>query len=92
VEAEAIVEDDRRLLKLAQTEIVPYPSAQLVKANRHLILHDADVPVLLSAVASHPDWLLTNNTKHFTKIVAQKTSLRIASPADFFRTLSVLFE
>ena len=28
--------------------------------------HEADVPVLLSAMAAKPDWLLTHNTKHFT--------------------------
>jgi hypothetical protein len=47
--------------------------------------------VLLSAMAGKPDWLLTHNTKHFTKAVAQRTSLRIATPAEFFRTLSTLF-
>jgi hypothetical protein len=42
-------------------------------------------------MASKPDWLLTHNTKHFTKAVAQRTALRIATPAEFFRTLSALF-
>jgi hypothetical protein len=55
-----------------------------------LIRHDADVPVLLSAMASKPDWLLTHKTKHFTKVVAQRTALRIATPAEFFRALSPL--
>jgi hypothetical protein len=41
-------------------------------------------------MAIKPDWLLTHNTKHFTKVVAQKTSLRIATPAEFFRALSTL--
>jgi hypothetical protein len=50
----------------------------------------ADVPVLLSAIASKPDWLLTHNTKHFTNAVAQRTGLRIATPADFFRILAAL--
>jgi predicted nucleic acid-binding protein len=61
-----------------------------VTSSRNLIRHEADVPVLLSAMASKPDWLLTHNTKHFTKAVAQRTSLRIATPAEFFRTLSAL--
>ena len=30
------------------------------------------MPVLLSALASKPDWLLTHKTKHFTKVVAQR--------------------
>ena len=90
-DADHLIEDYHRLLKLTDAEVVPYPRGELVRANRHLIRHEADVPVLLSAMASKPDWLLTHNTKHFTKAVAQKTGLRIATPAEFFRTLSALF-
>jgi len=49
--------------------------------------HEADVPVLLSAIASRPDWLLTHNTKHFTA-AAERTGLRIATPVAFFRSLA----
>jgi hypothetical protein len=31
----------------------------LIRASRNLIRHKADVPVLLSAMARKPDWLLT---------------------------------
>ena len=71
-------------------ELVPYPSPPLVRTNRDLIRHEADVPVLLSAIASKPDWLLTHNIKHFTPAVAKRAALRIATPADFFRALSSL--
>ncbi|MFZ0816489.1 MAG: PIN domain-containing protein [Candidatus Sulfotelmatobacter sp.] len=91
LDADQLIEDYRRLMKLSNPEVVPYPDGGLVRASRHLIRHAADVPVLLSAVASKPDWLLTHNTKHFTKTVAHKTSLRIATPAVFFRALSALF-
>ncbi len=80
-----------RLIQLTKPELVPYPDSGLVALSQHLIRHAADVPVLLSAMASRPDWLLTHNTKHFTKAVAQRASLRIATPADFFRTLSGVF-
>ena len=89
--AEDLIEHYHRLIKLANPETVPYPQESLVRSNRHLIRHAADVPVLLSAVASKPDWLLTHNTKHFTQAVAQRTGLRIATPAEFFRTLASLF-
>lgn len=91
LDADQLIEDYRRLIKLTTPELVPYPDKQLVHWNRSLIRHEADVPVLLSAMASKPDWLLTHNTRHFTKAVAQRTSLRIATPAEFFRTLSTLF-
>jgi len=53
-----------------------------------MIRHGADFPVLLSALAGRPDWLLTHNTRHFTGAVARRTGLRIGTPADFFRALS----
>jgi len=91
LDADRLIEDYRRLIKLTSPELVPYPDGQLVRASRHLTRHESDVPVLLSAIASKPDWLLTHNTRHFTKAVAQRTALRIATPAEFFRTLSALF-
>ena len=87
IDADQLIEDYRRLIKLTNPELVPYPDKDRVRSSRH----SADVPVLLSAIASKPDWLLTHNTKHFTKAVAQRTSLRIATPAQFFRALSALF-
>ena len=91
LDADQLIEDYRRLIKLTNPELVPYPDKGLVLSSRHLIRHAADVPVLLSAVASKPDWVLTHNPKHFTKAVARRTSLRIATPAEFFRALSALF-
>jgi predicted nucleic acid-binding protein len=88
--ADRLIEDCRRLIKLTHPEFVPYPGKEQVQSHRHIIRHEADVPVLLSAMASKPDWLLTHNTKHFTPAVAQHTSLRIATPVEFFRTLSSL--
>jgi len=88
--AENLIEDYRRLIKLTSPEVVPYPSKDLVRSSRHLIRQAADVPVLLSAIASKPDWLLTHNTRHFTKAVAERTGLRIATPAEFFRALAKL--
>jgi len=91
LDADQLIEDYRRLIKLTNPELVPYPDEDLVRSSRHLIRHAADVPVVLSAMASKPDWLLTHNTKHFTKAVAERTALRIATPAQFFRALSTLF-
>jgi predicted nucleic acid-binding protein len=91
-EADRLVESYRRLIRLTNPELVSYPDKDLVNSSRHLIRHAADVPVLLSAMASKPDWLLTHNTKHFSKVFAQRASLRIATPAEFFRELSALFQ
>lgn len=90
LDAEQLIEDYRVLVTLTKPEVIPYPSKDLVRSSRHLIRHASDVPVLLSAIAGKPDWLLTHNTKHFTKAVAQRTSLRIATPGEFFRALATL--
>jgi predicted nucleic acid-binding protein len=89
-EAEELIENYRRLIELTKPESVPYPGADIVRANRHMIRHQSDVPVLLSAMAARPDWVLSHNKKHFTQAVAQRTGLRIATPMEFFQTLSSL--
>jgi hypothetical protein len=92
IDADELIENYRRLIQLTKPELIPYPDADSVQANRRLIRHAPDVPILLSAMAAKPDWLLSNNTKHFTKAVAQRTGLRIATPAEFFRKLSSLLQ
>ncbi len=91
-EADELIENYRGLIRLTKPELIPYPDADAVRSNRHLIRHESDVPVLLSAMAAKPDWLLTNNTKHFTQAVAHRTGLRIATPVEFFKTLSSLLQ
>jgi predicted nucleic acid-binding protein len=87
-EANRVLDDYARLIALMKPEAVPYPGQAEVGAARNLIRHAADVPVLLSAIASRPDWFLTHNTKHFTPAVARRTGLRLATPVEFFRALS----
>ncbi len=87
-EANRVLGDYARLIALMKPEIVPYSAPEEVKAARHLIRHGTDVPVLVSAIASRPDWFLTHNTKHFTPAVARRTGLRFATPVGFFRALS----
>lgn len=88
--AEQLLQDYEGFLRRCDPEIVPHVTHQEFLANRALIRHEADVPVLLAAMKSKPDWLLTNNVKHFNKSVAQRTGLRIATPAGFFRALAGL--
>lgn len=87
-QAEQVLSDYMKLIELARPEIVPPPPVADVAQSRHLIRHAADVPVLLSAMQSKPDWLLTHNTEHFTAAVAKRSNLRIATPAEFFRHLA----
>lgn len=66
--------------------MIPAPSASEVAKARRLIRHRADVPVLLSAMKSNPDWLITHNKRHFTQQAARRTGLRIADAEEFFRS------
>lgn len=87
-DAEQVLDDYATLITLARPEMVPLPAASVVAGARHLIRHAADVPVLLSAMQSQPDWLLTHNTAHFTQAVGKRTGLRIVTPRAFFQALS----
>ncbi len=85
--ADWLLDDYDRFIKLAQPEPTPYPKENEVIAARSLIRHAADVPVLVSAIQAAADWLLTNNTEHFTPEVATKTGLRVADPQQFVRAI-----
>ena len=87
-ESSVILDDYMGLIRVTMPELVPHPEEDEVLAARRLIAHEADVPVLLSAMHVQPDWLLTHNKKHFTQQVAKNTGLRIATPAEFFLVLS----
>ena len=77
------------LLRLIDPEFIPLPTKQEVDRHRHLIRHQADVPVLVSALKSGPDWFLTTNTRHFTKQVALRTQLKIFTPQEFITSIKV---
>jgi hypothetical protein len=85
--AELLLSDYSKFIKLAQPEPISYPIEAEVIGARWLIRHAADVSVLVSAIQAAPDWLITNNTEHFTPEVAAKTSLRIATPQQFVRAI-----
>jgi predicted nucleic acid-binding protein len=78
------------LLRLLRPEFVSLPNKQEVVRHRHLIRHQADVPVLVSALKAAPDWFLTTNTRHFTKQVALRTQLKILTPQEFITSIRVL--
>ena len=43
------------LLRLLDPEFIPLPTTQEIDRHRHLIRHQTDVPVLVSALSSAPD-------------------------------------
>ena len=91
-EAAVVLDDYDNFLLLANADRIPRPDKAVVKASRHIIAHESDVPILLSAIESRPDWLLTHNTQHFTEEVAQATCLRIATPIEFIRHMALAIQ
>jgi len=79
-----------RLLRLVRPERAPLPPAERVAESRHLIRHAADVPILCSAIAAAPDWLVTTNTRHFTPQVAIRCGIKIITPHELVRRTSFL--
>ena len=71
------------LLQLLKPERIPLPTKAEIDNSRHLMRHQADVPVLVSALKAAPDWLLTTNTRHFTPQVVARTGLKIATHTCF---------
>jgi predicted nucleic acid-binding protein len=85
--SEQILSDYDEFIRLAKPKLIPKPRPQEELAHRHLIRHQHDVPVLVSAINSAPDWLLTSNIEHFNQQVARRTGLRIATPYQFFAAI-----
>lgn len=91
-EVEELIEDYQGFLKLARPTLIPMAEESRVMANRSLIRHFADVPVVLAAMDAQTDWLITRNREHFTDEVARKIGIRIASPGEFFSAMIESFE
>ncbi len=83
-DCEQLIDDYEGFLKLAKPLIIPLAEESRVIENRALIRHFADVPVVLAAIDSQCDWIITNNREHFTNQVAKKINIRIGSPKEFF--------
>ena len=85
--SQQILSDYDKFLLLAKPRMIPEPDAAEVAAAGHLIRHQNDVPVLVSAIKSAPDWVISNNVEHFNQRVAARTGLRIVTPYQFFATI-----
>lgn len=89
---DTLIDDYRGFLKLARPLTVPLADETRVIENRSLIRHFADVPVVLAAIDSRADWIITKNRDHFTDQVAVKIGIRIASPSEFFTEMIESFQ
>lgn len=86
-----LAEDLSFLLRRVDVERAPHVSRQEFHDASKWIRHRNDIPVLAAAVKAKPDWLLTDNTAHFTATVSRKTAVRIATPAEFLDQCGRIF-
>ena len=79
-----VISKYRNVIKDAGIQIVANPSRTESATFEAIIPHLEDAPILAAAVACNTDFLVTHNTKHFTKNpgIAKITGLRIGSPGD----------
>jgi len=74
----------REALRSTDVRIVRDPSAVEVEANRGLISHEADVPIVVAAMRAGVDYLATFNRRHFLDdpSLAARSGLRSGVPGD----------
>ena len=73
----------RRYLPRLNMEIIPLPRSGEIKQFAGRVA-DKDVPVIISAIRSKADFLVTNDRQHFAKLkTANKYPLKIVTPAEF---------
>jgi predicted nucleic acid-binding protein len=74
----------REMIRESNVIIHKDPSKEEVRDHLNWIDHDADVPILVSAIKAHVDFLVTLNTKHFLNDpqVTFRSGLRIGTPGD----------
>ncbi len=76
-------------LKRCRPEIIrPMKSLEILQAEK-IITHDHDAPILAAAIYYKPDFLLSNNRRHFSDQVAKTTGLSIFSDEEFFALIKI---
>ncbi|TAK36650.1 MAG: hypothetical protein EPO21_01925 [Chloroflexota bacterium] len=74
-------------LTAAPPEVIPDPNARAV--HRLLsVINPTDAPILVAAIESGADCLVTGNSRHFTPAVATSVGFPIFSPAEYVARLA----
>jgi predicted nucleic acid-binding protein len=80
--APASVRFYRETLRASRIRIVKDPPATEVVADRYMIAHEPDVPILVAAIRVKTDYLATLDRRRFIEDpeVARRSGLRIGTP------------
>jgi predicted nucleic acid-binding protein len=76
--------DLRSALRSTGLRLVQDPTAGDVEADRGILRHEADVPILVAAMKAGVDYLVTLNRRHFLDdpAVAVRAGLSIGTPGE----------
>ena len=76
--------DFREALRATDLRIIRDPSPEAIEGYADIIAHRADVPIVVAAMQSKTDYLVTLNRRHFIDdpSVAGRSKLRIGTPGD----------
>jgi predicted nucleic acid-binding protein len=74
----------REALRSSGLRITRDPAPEEVEAHQDVILHQADVPIVVAAMQAQVDYLVSLNRRHFIDDpgVAAGSGLRIGTPGD----------
>ena len=74
----------RAALRATGLRIVRDPSPGEIEAHQNIISHQADVPIVVAAMQSRADYLVTLDRRHFVDDpnVRARSGLRIGAPGD----------
>jgi hypothetical protein len=74
----------RAAIRATGLRIVRDPSPDEIEGYVDIIAHQADVPIVVAAMQSKTDYLVTLNRRHFIDdpAVADRSELRIGTPGD----------
>jgi len=82
-----------RLVKELKLVVHPRPSEAAVRDGMSkyspIVRHKADIPAVVAAVSTSPDWLVSSDTEHFNAKLALKIGLRIVPPPQLLRYLQL---
>lgn len=76
--------DFREAIRASGLRIIRDPSPDQIERYADIIAHRADVPIVVAAMHSDTDYLVTLNRRHFVDdpAVADRSRLRIGTPGD----------
>jgi len=80
-----------KFLETIRLRVIPNPPTNLVKETYDKYLgvmrHQADIPVLASAIEIGPDLVLSDNTEHFNAQVSERSGIPIWSCQEFLTNM-----